>query len=1028
MKKKMKKDKAVQKLGGTVDPLSTNVSITSSKRRSTFKRSQSKEAEDTGNSSFRSVEGPKTGRRFDTRDEQLIMDGYLHKKERKPKGSGGRTGGATGGGASSGAGVPGGGISHPPIQDYNDLAFIGKIAAHLTPKISVDRRSIGGERQFQEKAALDAAAVKTGPTTSGSRTSITKGTVNVLLQSQEQEKETLRRMVNEDLLTLRVNRFDIFHRGQARPLYTGMGSSNTSPHSKSTNHHLNKNKGRGSTQAQAGSVIRPRYVSLVRTTNRPLIVNKGSQLDQRAKNLRRKQRMQQRTSKTIVNRRDSMEDDEEGLSEPEDEDYDVMYEGQDKKKASKKTGLTDDDDAGGTQDETDEESADSQGDNSESESETDEEGPDENELSSFPVLVLLAASEYVGHHNMAPQLEIRKVYPLEELITVECLPSANAKGGVGSMGNASGGAPIGGGALNNNTLEHGDVGSILLTFKNGDSVEIDCTLPPEALIKKPTAAQDVDDPEALGVDEIEPQPTGSSSVSTDKNIPAPATPGSGDGTKSPGSTNAAGGMGDGLGDSASSHDYFLWSLFQIHTMLCTCVVERSVMQFRVGQRLLSFAKKVALKMGNASSTPASNIAKGDKPPANLPPLTLRNVDRSELQYLSTVNGFVGKSQKIHTLLRRQRHVHARKEFSTTDKPSAISSVPSVDRSAEGEEELEAEEGKMKRGSNLLRLDDLALDLLMMAGGSSFVVSNQDHGSIFTSNDEEADACQVLNKAIAQHNHSLSRTSNLNVMEVTDKQAMDAVVTGEKLNEMLQKRMRDLEADACRRLIAWEDEKLTSSQALDLIDTHRRNERDMVDCMSLVGLFATLDELDAELEKMEAWLSERVAFIRPLTNECRAMEEENRGLEQHNKSCEALKQELALLLQGLEVRPELEAVLRQPRRSLVTSRTTGAIDLENSSKGIDLIKEAGKELRCAIDKAMEGGGLHLDAVYERVEELIALATKFCSELQNIVVEVMKALANDVVPPFHTGALPKTESHASMARKIRDVSLFCFWRNY
>jgi hypothetical protein len=1027
---KNKKDKLNQKIQGDQAafggaPLGTNSSVTSSKRRQTSSKQLNSNSKGDTNYSKNHAHPSSTmsaGSRRRRGDPHGGAEdgGYLHgshvggkKKDRKSKSAGG---GAAGG---AGTGAGGAGLSHPPIQDYNDLEFIGKIAAHLTSKIGVDRRSIGGEKLFQKQMAT--SAEKANPPAGRTRTSATKDAANLLLESQAEERGVLKHIGNEELMTIRVARFDIFHRGQPRPLYTGMGGASTSAHSSlKEKAKMNRFGAAGGVHSQ-NQAVKHRYVSLVRSTSRPLVTpkKKGSEsnLESRKKSLQRKKRLEQKRRGS--QRDDDLIEEEDALSEP-DEDYDDMYEEKGKKNKGK--------DGDDTEDETDDDDGNDETDG--------EEAPDGNELSSFPVLVLMAASEQSHHHGgrMATQLEVRKAYPLEELITVECLPSANAKSGGGGLG---GGVS---GALNSNTLDHADVGSVLLTFKNGESVEIDCCLPPEAFLEAPSG--DNDDDVEVDVDAPPPPPNGSSAVSADskkkaasKEAGGGAAGGTGGSVGANGAGGANGGGVGGLGDTASSHDFFLWSLFQIHTMLCTCVVERSVMQYRVGQKLLSFAKRVAMKAqlaaGTATNNPdGRNIAKGDKPPANLPALTLRNVDRSELQYLSTVNGFVTKSRKIFTMLRRQRYVHARKEYNQSSlvrgRGTTISEADDNnsddDEAGKGEEE-EGEfdvQKKKKKRSNRLRLDDLALDLLMMAGGTSFVVTNQDHGSIFTSNDEEQDACQVLNKAIAQHNDLKSRSSTMNVVEVNDKQAMDAVVTGGKLHEMLQKRMRDLEADACRRLIAWEDEKQTSSQALDLIDTHRRNERDMVDCMSLVGLFATLDELDGELKTMESWLQERVAFIRPLTNECRAMEEENRGLEQQYKSCDALKTELALLLDGLEVPSDLQDVLRNPRRSLSVNRVTGVIDLEGSAKGIDSIKDAGKELRRALDKAMGGGGLHLDAVYERVEDLISLATKFCSELNDIAIEVMRTLANDVVPPLHTANMPKNETHASMARKIRDVS--------
>ena len=69
---------------------------------------------------------------------------------------------------------------------------------------------------------------------------------------------------------------------------------------------------------------------------------------------------------------------------------------------------------------------------------------------------------------------------------------------------------------------------------------------------------------------------------------------------------------------------FTWSILQIHAMLCMSVVER-----------------------NSLETTASKM---------LPPLNVRNLDRAELQYIATVNGFLRDSPTLCALLDRQRDV------------------------------------------------------------------------------------------------------------------------------------------------------------------------------------------------------------------------------------------------------------------------------------------------------------------------------------------------------------------------------------
>jgi hypothetical protein len=73
---------------------------------------------------------------------------------------------------------------------------------------------------------------------------------------------------------------------------------------------------------------------------------------------------------------------------------------------------------------------------------------------------------------------------------------------------------------------------------------------------------------------------------------------------------------------------FIWSLLQIHAMLCVSVVER-----------------------NSNGT------------IFLPPLNVRNLDRAEIQYVATVNGFIKKDESLQTLLERQRKIIEQNESS-----------------------------------------------------------------------------------------------------------------------------------------------------------------------------------------------------------------------------------------------------------------------------------------------------------------------------------------------------------------------------
>lgn len=365
---------------------------------------------------------------------------------------------------------------------------------------------------------------------------------------------------------------------------------------------------------------------------------------------------------------------------------------------------------------------------------------------------------------------------------------------------------------------------------------------------------------------------------------------------------------------------FTWSILQIHAMLCMSVVER-----------------------NSLETTASKM---------LPPLNVRNLDRAELQYIATVNGFLRDSPTLCALLDRQRDV-------------------GDDGAGETKEEV----------------DDMAYDMMM--GNFSTRVA------IFHSVEERVDAEEILNG-------DQFRTQE----------------EAEEVSLLLQRRMHDLEAETCRRLIAWEDEKhynLIGQSSL----FNTMAQRDTVDALSLASLFTTLNTLDTELKDMEAWLEERAAVIQPLTDDCRDIEEENRQLEQQWKSYDMLGAELSRLLKGVDVARELERILKNPASALVY-RDSGTINVKASERGVDKIHEAGQALKEAMDNANKAGGVHLLAVSERVEGLTATANKFCTALAQIVVTVMEELKTEVVAGSDGGKVSKSDTHSMIAKKIRDVS--------
>jgi hypothetical protein len=395
-------------------------------------------------------------------------------------------------------------------------------------------------------------------------------------------------------------------------------------------------------------------------------------------------------------------------------------------------------------------------------------------------------------------------------------------------------------------------------------------------------------------------------------------------------------------EAGMSKERFIWSLLQVHAMLCVSVVERST-------------------LGNA----------GGKDRNLLPPLNIRNLDRAELQYVATVNSFLKNSTTLCALLDRQREIARDKE--------------------EGPD-VEGEEEKVQEKNGDVR-DGMAYDLMM--GNFATRVA------IFHSPDERAEAEEVLN--------STEWTLSLNSEESA------AANAAERLSLVLQRRMRDLEAETCRRLIAWEDEKHFSATGQAGIFGANR---DTVDALSLAHLFTTLESLDKELGEMEDWLEDRVLAIKPLTDDCRDIEEENRQLEQQWKSYDLLGSEMRRLLKGLVIDEELELVLGNPASALVYDEA-GNIQVEDSEEGVDRIYDAGKALQEATDHAEKAGGLHLRAVSERVEALAQTSEFFCTALAQIIVTIMEQFKTEVVAASDNGKVSKQDTHSMIAKKVRDT---------
>jgi hypothetical protein len=397
-------------------------------------------------------------------------------------------------------------------------------------------------------------------------------------------------------------------------------------------------------------------------------------------------------------------------------------------------------------------------------------------------------------------------------------------------------------------------------------------------------------------------------------------------------------------EAGMSKERFIWSLLQVHAMLCVSVVERST-------------------LGDAAG----------KDRVLLPPLNIRNLDRAELQYVATVNSFLRTSPTLCTLLDRQREIARDKE----DGP-----------------EVDGEEEKVEEKTVDVR-DGMAYDLMM--GNFATRVA------IFHSSDERTEAEEVLN--------STEWTLSLNSEESA------AATAAERLSLVLQRRMRDLEAETCRRLIAWEDEKHFSVTGHAGLFAQNVN-RDTVDALSLAHLFTTLESLDKELGEMEDWLEDRVLAIKPLTDDCRDIEEENRQLEQQWKSYDLLGSEMRRLLKGLVIDDQLETVLGNAAFALVYDEA-GNIQVEESEEGVDRIYDAGKALQEATEHAEKAGGLHLRAVSERVEALAQTSEFFCTALAQIIVTIMEQFKSEVVTASDNGKVSKQDTHSMIAKKVRDT---------
>ena len=457
----------------------------------------------------------------------------------------------------------------------------------------------------------------------------------------------------------------------------------------------------------------------------------------------------------------------------------------------------------------------------------------------------------------------------------------------------------------------GSAGCVILYFRNGDAVEIDSDLPNAVLHSTVAGA-------------------GEASANTPAGRKSTAIE----------ATNRL------------RKDRLLWSLLQIHAILCTSVVERT-------------AASAAMALTGAVMASSQ-----------LPPLNVRNVDRGELQYVSTVNGFLTESSVLCALLDRQS-IRSR---------GLLAARAEEEKSSDGVEEGKSDE-----------MDGMAYDMMM---------GNYNRVALFVNEEEKQDAADVLNETPWQQQEITSDGMT----------AVDASATADTLIRLLQKQMRDLEAETCRRLISWEDEKYYSASGERSGGNQSGQGKETRDVMSLNDLHDTLQSLDDELEKMEYWIEERATMIKPITDECRGIEEENRMLEQQWVSYETLGNELTRLLSGLVLPQGLMKVLANPGSAIVYD-SSGAVDIERSEEGVELIFQAGQALKLALDTAEKEGGIHLRAVSDSVKVLTTTSNKFCDSLARIVVTVMEQLAKEVCSR-QDSVIGKGDNHSSIAKKIRE----------
>ena len=879
------------------------------------------------------------------------------------------------------------------IANAFDSKSVGALVCRIIPSIPVDRRSIGGMNHDQQQQPDD--------NNIGSKRNFMAGRNNNQQQQQQQQQSGKR--VNECLLSLRVRGFDLSSTDgtvddNGEEMYNSnhtdqndQNQNNNNNEDQQQNDFLNSSNNRRTNLPSYGRIKKNvmgksrgklRYICLIRSTNRPMFRKRKGDIS------------------TVFIKGDTVpgededEEDDDGYDDAmEDDDvngYDMLFNPEDGDDNDDRTSATIGGGEGGSR-----KGGISSGSNNRGGSGNDTKNSNslkqigsaklkgdvspKDEISSFPVLVCLALYSDGTHP------EVRKVLPLEKLVLVESSGggSSDDRGGESSSG-------------------AGNALSVLarLAFSAGDSLEIDCNCDPSPIVT--VVEEDVTIP---------------------TNAPVATTP-------------------DAV-DQLFPRERFLWSLLQIHAILCTSVVERNMS----GGRLVGASFRFPMQGGGGDDTNGM---------MSLPPMKIQNIDRGDLQYTSTVNGFLSENPVICALLERQRNWTSNEK--AEDKgvtTNGIRKLPTTIEGQEGEAEEKASiTNRSTEATDGLEMDDIAYDMIM---------GNYRSNSLFVDEGERKDAEDILNnipwrvakleyqeeeirkmQPISGSGSSSKPKSKYNKGWAGEGMENDAVETAGALSTFLRKRMRDLEAETCCRLIAWEDEKQRSDNNATTggAGVNENNVSPLLSSSSsaqrwrnlgnntsndgsgeennatpgLADLFRTLEDLDQELGDMERWLLEKDAIIRPLTEDCRDIEEENRRLKQQWKSYDLLGVEIRRLLSGLVIPPDIEGILSDPSSQL-SYDPNGNILVEDSLNAVEPIYNAGRVLKGAFDKIQSGHGVHLRSVNGRAEGLTSLAGSFCTCLAATIVKIMERVAVNISDG--SDFKEAKGSHSNLAKKIRDV---------